>query len=269
MTESILFSRSKLSTFLACQRRFQLRFLRQLPWPTKPASQRAEVAQRRGQRFHQLLERHFSGLPVSTQSIADEVLRRWWRIFQTSDLALPDGRLHPESGLTVPIGGHFLTGRFDLLIVGEKSGVSFAHVFDWKTGQAHEEAELRQDWQTRLYCAMLAKGGEAFLRDARPPDPDNIAITYWYVTEPDAPRTIQYDRSWHAQNWHEIQSLIAQIDQMQPERVWPLTDDWSHCRQCAYQTYCDRREAGTEVRELAEEEMLWDENSLLMEPDPP
>jgi CRISPR/Cas system-associated exonuclease Cas4 (RecB family) len=264
------FSRSKLTDFLACQRRFQLRYFRQLPWPAMPIGGRAEAAQRRGQRFHQLIERHFLGLPVLEETIADEPLRAWWRSFQNTDLSLPEGRRHTEIGLTIPVGDQLLAGRFDLLIVGQQDGESFAHVYDWKTGQPRTESELRQDWQTRLYCAMLAEGGGAFQEDGRPPRPEHVAITYWHVTEPQAPVIIRYNRAWHLRNWAEIQALVTQISQKGDDEEWPLTDDWSHCRTCAYQTYCQRQEAGGPGgREIAEDGPVWEEHNLLMEPDLP
>lgn len=262
-------SRSRLETFLACQRRFQLRYLRRLPWPPQPLSADTEETLARGQQFHQLLERHFLGMAVEPGLIGDERVRHWWDLFQRSGLNLPEGRpFHerplPELTLTIPVGAHLLVGRFDLLILGTQDGQPFAHLFDWKTGRPRREADLRRDWQTRLYLAMLAEGGQALLEDV---SPEAITITYWYAAAPDEPRTIRYDAAWHAQNWAEIQALAAQIDAQLSANEWPLTTDWILCRDCAYQVYCGRQEAGSAVPiadEDAEPEADW-----LLEPDLP
>ena len=42
MTERQTLSQYKLANFLACQRRFQLRYLRRLPWPASPLPERTE-----------------------------------------------------------------------------------------------------------------------------------------------------------------------------------------------------------------------------------
>lgn len=245
MVETLTLSRQRLQTFLICQRRFQLRYLKQLPWPEAPLSQEAEAAVERGQRFHRLLERHFLGLPLASGAIEDAELQRWWTLFEQSGPALPAGRALAELSLTVPIGRHLLTGRFDLLVIGEdKSGQPFAHVFDWKTSRPPEEGQLPQDWQTRLYLALLAEGGHALSPGNRAPDPDHIAMTYWYVAEPAAPRTIRYNSAWHSQNWEEIEALVARIDAQLVAGDWPLTGNWDHCRYCAYQAYCGRQAAG-------------------------
>lgn len=248
MNETLTLSRHKLQTFLICQRRFQLRYLQHLPWPESPLSTEAEAAVERGQRFHRWLERHFLGLPVEVEANEDAELRRWWTVFERNGPLIPVGSHLVELGLTIPAGGHLLTGRFDLLVIGEDaSGEPFAHVFDWKTSQPPQPGSLEQDWQTRLYLAMLAEGGRALHSGPRAPDPDHIAITYWYVTDPAAPRTIRYSQAWHDQNWAEIEALVASIDAQPAAGAWPLTSDWNHCRHCAYQAYCGRQAAGPAI----------------------
>ncbi len=259
MSETLLLSRYKLDTFLICQRRFHLRFRRRLLWPNRPLADHWAEVREQGEQFHRLLERHFLGLPVVAEAIDDVEVRRWWSLFQRH-VKLPDGKAYPERSLTVPIGGHVLNGRFDLLILSPHS----AHIFDWKTGQPHSEADLRHDWQTRLYLAMLAEGSAALGHSVQP---DQIAITYWYVNDPAEPRTIHYNQAWHTQNWTDIQAIAAQIDAVLTKDNWPLTDDWAHCRQCAYQAYCGRQEAGETVKDELEE--LPDDTELLLEPEIP
>lgn len=250
MHDSFLLSQGKLATFFACQRRFQLRYLRRLPWPAAPLDDQTAASLERGQQFHQLLQRHFLHLPIEPAAIVDETVRRWWSLFARSwrqfpELSRSDNRFLTEISLTVPIGDALLNGRFDLLVIGTAGATPFAHLFDWKTGKAHSEADLRQSWQTRLYLALLAAGGTALLPSGKSLSPAQIAITYWYVTEPDTPRTIQYSAAWHKQNWDEIQAVVAQITAQWEQERWPLTEDWSLCQACAYQTYCGRQGGGS------------------------
>ncbi len=246
--------RSSLETFLICRRRFRLRIVDRLPWPATPLDGDTETAVANGRAFHQQLERHF--LQLRTDSApADPALRQWWQAFQHSRLPLPDdARLLPELSLSVPLGSHHLVGRFDLLAisVSPDDGRYRAHIFDWKTSRPRAEATLRSDWQTRLYLALLAEGSQALFDDdgATGIAPDDISITYWYVREPDTPRTLHYSSAWHADNWAELAGLLAQIDGEladESSAAWPLTDQLSHCRDCAYQVYCGRQAAGTAV----------------------
>ena len=197
-----------------------------------------------GRLFHQLMERHFLGLPVESESSPDAVVNHWFKLFKQSGLSLPAGRLLPETNLSVPIAGHYLTGRFDLLVLGTEKGQQLIHVFDWKTGKAQEISELKRDWQTRLYFALLAEGSAALLEKGIRISPEQLRMTYWYVSDPERPRTLQYDRSWHSQNWSEIGAIIDQVQagiDAENDPDWPLTPDWSQCRYCPYQSYCDRR----------------------------
>jgi RecB family exonuclease len=207
-----------------------------------------------------MLDRHFFGLPVEVNENGDRVVRVWWLAFQSSRMALPHRRALPELTLTIPLAGHLLNGRFDLLITNKQK----AQIFDWKTGRPQPEQRLRHDWQTRLYLAMVAESGADLGADFAP---ENISLTYWYVSEPDAPRTIAYDSAWHAQNWSDIQQLVAQIEAQLVVDEWPLTDDLGECRLCAYQAYCGRQEAGT--AELVLDEDTEELVSLQLEPNIP
>jgi hypothetical protein len=253
--ERLILGQASLHAFETCRRQFQLRYLRRLPWPERPPQEETAAAMARGRQFHQVLQQHFLGLAVDPALIGDETVRRWWAAFRRADLKLPAGTLYPEVSLSVPAGEHLLRGRFDLLIAGEGENGRFAHIFDWKTGNPQPEAILRGQWQTRLYLALLAEGGGAFWPGAAaPPDPAQIALTYWYVADPDAPRTIRYNAAWRRRNWEAIRALLKQISAAQRADEWPLTADWTPCRTCAYQVYCDRQEAGTAAQDPPLEE---------------
>jgi len=252
MDSAITFSRYKLTTFLACQRRFQLHYVRELPWPAEPADEAWREASRRGRAFHRMLHRHFLNLPVEEPAGADPTLRRWWRTFHEQGPSLPSGERRPEETLTVPIDGHLLSGRFDLLILsGER-----AHIFDWKTeARPRSATALRDDWQTVLYLALLVEGGQALRPGGRPLDPEKVALTYWFVQAPQATVTVPYSREAHAQNWQRLTDLVGRIDvRLSEEGPWPLTDDWGECGRCAYRVFCGRQGAPPAARPSWEEE---------------
>ncbi|MFZ0548048.1 MAG: PD-(D/E)XK nuclease family protein [Candidatus Promineifilaceae bacterium] len=250
MDERLTFSRAKLAAFTACQRRFQLRYQQQLAWPLAPLDEQGEQARLRGERFHQLLHRHFLNLPITDEMIEGRTVARWWQTFKAQGPTLPQGQQFPELSLTVPIGRHLLTGRFDLLILGQEA----AHIFDWKTdARPRTEADLRNDLQTQLYLALAVEGSTAL---EQPVDPDHLSLTYWYVNDPASAVTIPYSKQAHADNWAELESVVQEIDQqLSTETTLPLTDDLGECARCAYQIYCGRLTA-TMLLDEWEEEML-------------
>ena len=256
---ALTLTQSHFYTFRACPRRFYLRYLARVPWPEAPLGVAQEEAYERGHRFHRRVERHFLGLPIDDAVEADPTLNNWWTTFRTQGPGLPAGRRFVEAGLTVPIGRHFLTGRFDLLIVGaDESGRPAAHVFDWKTGDPRPLARLRAAWQTRVYLAVLAQGGAALAPEmAEAFAPDRLSFTYWYAAEPDRPRVIAYDAAAHRRNWAELEGLAAEIDRLMAAGTadaWPLTDDLAECRRCAYQALTGRLSAGEAVLEAPDED---------------
>ena len=244
MAKSLILSRGKLADFGACRRRFQLRYLERLSWPAGPLAGEAEEARRRGQRFHQILHRHFLGLPVDEEVAAEPEMLSWWRRFLEQGPPLPAGRRFPEVTLTVPAGDHLLTGRFDLLILGE----GWAHIYDWKTeAKPRPEGKLREDLQTQIYLA-LATEGMAALGQAVPPE--QVSLTYWFVNQPAASVTLDYDQARHERQWAGLVEDIAEVDrQLASDSIWPLTDDLRACERCAYPLYCGRSINSLDLRE--------------------
>ena len=236
MKKTLTFSRAKLADYLACQRRFQLRYLQQRAWPVAPLAGRAEEARNLGQRFHLRLQRHFLDMPLAEEVGDNPQLRAWWRRFVDQGPALPAGQRFAEYSLTVPIGRSQLTGRFDLLILGDAG----ATIFDWKTDARPRPAEvLSQDLQSRLYLALAVEGSGAL---GEPISADQVRLTYWFVNDPTATVTIPYSQAQHERNWTGLRNLVAEIEsQPATQEAWPLTDDLAQCERCAYQAYCGRQ----------------------------
>ncbi len=138
MKPTLTLSRAMLDSFRICQRRFQLRYLEAVPWPALSLEPEAEKARDLGSRFHQMLNRHFLCLPVTAGADIEPELDRWWKLFLERQPSLPDGRRYPELTLTIPVAGHFVVGRLDLLIIADGQ----AHIFDWKTSARPRETEI-------------------------------------------------------------------------------------------------------------------------------
>ena len=270
MSSSLLLSRSNLLTFLTCRRRFQLQTLERLAWPDMALDLKQQETVQQGNYFHRILERHFLGLPVDPLTFPNQQLQDWWQLFQQQGPKLPEGRRLPELRLTVPVGAHFLIGRFDLLIIEAGSSTPKAHIYDWKTSRPRPLSELETDWQSRLYLAMAASSGHALLEIERSLNAENITLTYWYTADPQTPRQITYSQAGHEKKWAEIETIVQEIEDCLAEENWPLTANWSECRSCPYQAYCGRWESGRHERVIAEERAGfgtdWD---FLLEPESP
>jgi len=252
-------SRAKLADYLACQRRFQLRYLHKWAWPVAPLAGRAEEARNLGQRFHLRLQRYFMDMPLTEEAIDNPQLRALWRRFLEQGPTLPAGQQFVEYSLTVLIGRSQLTGRFDLLILGD-DGVT---IFDWKTdARPRPAAVLSQDLQSRLYMALAVEGSGAL---GEPISADQVRLTYWFVNDPAATVTIPYSQAQHERNWAEFQDIVAEIEsQLATQEAWPLTDDLARCERCAYQAYCGRQATVQESSSWLEED-----NPVQLEPDFP
>ena len=224
MVAPFVLSRARLLTFMTSPRLFQQRYVLENPEPQPPLPPEAALAARRGKQFHQLLAQLFSGVP-DVAPPADTEVRAWWRAFQEKGPRLPAGVRLPEISLTVPVGGHFLTGRFDLLVHSPaEDGAGSLHIYDWKTERRPRDRNaLRLDWQTRLYLALATAGGQALIDGTTPFPPSAIRLTYWFTAAPHAPVTLDYDEASHRRAWEAITGVVAAIDGLLRENppIWP------------------------------------------------
>jgi hypothetical protein len=227
MDETLTFSFSRLATYLACQRRFQLRYLDKLAWPVPTSDPDREEPILLGQAFHQMMHRHFLGLSVADQLEAKPALRLWWERFVSSGPTLPAGKRLPEITVTAPLlGGHVLTGRFDLVIIDQDK----MHLFDWKSDRKIlTRSDLKNDLQSRVYLALAAEGASALGREVKP---EQIALTYWNVNDPEHAILIGYNQAEHDRNWRFLVELAGRIER---QGHFPLTEDLNECRRCLFQ----------------------------------
>lgn len=252
------FSQSNLQDYLECQRRFQLRYLLHIAWPaleTQPASEKENILHM-GAEFHYLIRQHITGVPVELLSSAvrhtpqsdqtDLVL--WWENYlsaidsneELGSLFHPSppltARLFPEINLSVPISGHRLIAKYDLLVSYSTGAFT---IIDWKTNHLRPKRQWLQDrMQTRIYLYTLAKsgmcvGGNLSIK------PEQIEMLYWFANFPADPETIIYSSDQMILDETYLLDLIVQIDQKH-ENGFPLAHDDQHCRFCVYRSLCDR-----------------------------
>lgn len=246
----------KLADFSACERRYQLRYQRQMPWPVALPDGPAAEARDRGQRFHQLAQRHLLGLPVTDGELGDPTLRLWWRRFLEEGPKLPPGRLYPEFSMTTTLELAILTGRFDLLVTHEGS----LQLYDWKTeSHPRSSSQLKVSLQTRVYLTLALEGGRTLIPGLQP---EQVTLSYWYAVDPAVSVTISYDLAYHQENLAYLATIVEKISQRAAvEELLPRTEDLSQCQYCAYQVFCDRVMAMIDLNEWRP-----DEDSFQIEP---
>jgi CRISPR/Cas system-associated exonuclease Cas4 (RecB family) len=228
------FSQGSLRDFLACPRRFQLRYIERMAWPAVEAEPYLEREQhlKRGALFHRLAEQKLKGIPAEALApLADASgTTAWWRAFLAFEAGLPAGEKLVETALITHLGPFGLIAKYDLLIRGEDGLI---HIFDWKTSTLRQQSErLREDIQTRLYLLMAA--------DALPAvRPEAVRMTYWFAAFPSEPEVIPYSVAQYERDRSDLHELVDQVATAPPES-FILTTDERQCRFCVYRSYCER-----------------------------
>jgi CRISPR/Cas system-associated exonuclease Cas4 (RecB family) len=252
---TFVFSQASLQDYTDCPRRFQLRYLLGVRWPTASEYSLAKWEQKaqQGAAFHRLVHQHAVGIPEETltRTIDSEDVRRWWSSYlQMPPLGVPSkdapGAVRrSEVRLTTPVAGYRLMARYDLLALtpGQR-----AIIVDWKTNERRpERARLEERWQTRVYRYVLVRAGTQ-LGDRLSWSPAQVELIYWFANYPAQPERFPYTTEQYIEDGGAIETTIREIAS-RAEQEWTLTEGLQECRYCAYRTLCDREPAETEASE--------------------
>jgi hypothetical protein len=241
MPDGFQFSQGKLQDYVDCPRRFQLRYVLMQPWPALITDAPAEAEQhmQRGADLHRLAHQHALGLEPDrlAATIHDSTLDRWWQTFLAHPPpGLPETVRRAEVVLTVPLVGHRLLAKLDLLAIepGER-----LVVVDWKAVlKRPSRAVLAKRLQTRVYRYLIVQAGSALNGDVQP-EPEQVEMVYWFAEFGGAAERFPYDVAQHAADCDYLSSLVVEIAAHE-EPIWPLTPDERRCRFCNYRSLCER-----------------------------
>jgi len=252
LPDDFVFSQSSLQDYTDCPRRFYLRYLQKVRWPAVEAEPALEHEQRlqQGERFHHLLHQHTLGVPADdlTLHIDDPEIGRWWQTYL--ELALNDvaEARRPEITLSAPLGKYRVLAKFDLL-TREPGGKLL--IVDWKTSPTAPKREwLQKRLQTTVYRTVLALAG-AELNDGKPVAPEQIQMTYWYVSGQQV--HFPYDTAQFKADGTFLRGLVSDIERRAEQDDFPLTPETRFCRFCTYRSLCDRGEKAGSVDDLLDE----------------
>ncbi len=253
-----VFSQASLQDYVDCPRRFQLRYLLRIAWPTPLPEPILESEQhlQRGLDFHRLIHQYLLGIPAEllTASIADAELRNWWQAYQAFPPAdLPPTR-YAEVALSAPLAGYRLLAQYDLIAAAPGEWLT---IVDWKTNlRRPTRAWLERRLQTRVYRYLLVVAGQRF-NSGQSVSPEMVAMVYWFANFPAQPERFRYGQAeWEADKAY-LEALAGEIAGQAAAGDWDMTEETERCHYCHYFSLCERKvnlAPLTEVEEgLAEE----------------
>lgn len=249
--KTMSFSQSSLQDYSDCARRFELKYVQQLLWPSVVAepAQEHEAHMQRGAAFHHMIYQHHLGVPADAlASGLDAQLAVWWSAYRASSYAVGGaigGARHPEVMLSTSVAGHRLVAKYDLLILDDDR----ATIIDWKTSQKRTpESVLAARWQTRVYRYVLASAGAA-LNGGQAIAPEQIEMIYWFTADPANVARFPYDTATYQADEAALSDLITEI---KSRESFDLTTDTRRCRFCTYRSLCERGVRAGDMADLEE-----------------
>jgi hypothetical protein len=251
----IRFSATSLQDYVDCPRRFQLRYLLELPWPALETDAPDELEQRaqRGRDLHRLIHQHLAGLSVAPPPTAppDSPLPAWWRSFQAFAAGWPTWRVVPEVLVSVPLAGQRVAVRYDALAWAmrpDEAGPACV-ILEWKTHRRPPpRAWLSARVQSRLYPLALLLTGWPSPTCGQPVTAADLEMWYWLAGPPAHVERFAYSPAQQQADRAYLEALITQIAQRAAGSVtaggdadrWELTGRQQLCAMCVYRSLCER-----------------------------
>lgn len=234
LPDNFTFTQQNLQDFVDCRFRFYLRYVKKLNWPAVESEplMLQEIRMELGQHFHLLVQRYFSGIdvPTLTASISSEELLSWWEAFIALELGESVGKKYAEKIVSIPLKGHRLLAKYDLLFETKEGSVT---IYDWKTSARRPSPQILQArLQSRVYPFVL--------RQSRRNQPvSEIKMVYWFPAEPYRPFQFDYSETQFEDDEEYLSALIEEILTL-PEMEALKTDDEKRCLYCRFRSLCDR-----------------------------
>jgi hypothetical protein len=247
-------SATSLQDYVDCPRRFQLRYVLELPWPVLETNAPDDQEQRArlGHDLHQMIHQHLAGLPVASLAAVptDSPLPAWWQAFLAFAARWQNWQLVPEVTLSAPLAGQRLSVRYDALAWPKQADTSARRcvILEWKTfRRPPKRAWLQRRLQSRVYPWALAHAGWTPPDVGRPLVPDALEMHYWLAGPPARVERFAYSQAALESDDAFLEDLVTRIKRRidllsaagEADR-WELTDRRHLCEVCTYRSLCGR-----------------------------
>ncbi|PKO17171.1 MAG: hypothetical protein CVU39_05300 [Chloroflexi bacterium HGW-Chloroflexi-10] len=255
LNRKFTFSQQKIHHYLECQRRFELKYILQQPWPAIRSQPVIEMERQmlEGQQFHLMAQQYLSSIdPVLIETqINSEKLNNWWQSFISFSNSFLTQQKQIETQLVGDIAGFRFIAILDLLVFQPPDHFL---ILDWKTNtQKPNRSIIEQQIQTRLYPSLLVTAGSSLLPNTSV-SPAQVEMTYWFANHPNEYETFIYSKSKYEEDLIFFEHIVKEISQ---QTDFPKTEKESRCKFCEYRSLCNR---GVQAGESIEnDEINWQE----------
>ncbi|NJN22292.1 MAG: PD-(D/E)XK nuclease family protein [Leptolyngbya sp. RL_3_1] len=217
-----------------------------------PASPQLLEGQLWGERFHLFMQQQEMGLPMSAVMAQDSDLQACVDALQLTGTTLfGSGELfrHSEYEQAFTLNGYRFTVIYDLLRVWNNR----SEIVDWKTYlKPRKQAELKRNWQTRLYLYALVESTDLA--------PEQVEMTYWFVRTRNQinqvlePQHVQiaYSQDRHEQTHQDLLRITEQLtDWLGRSQPFPqVPETMERCGSCPFVSRCRRNQDSREVERV-------------------
>ena len=251
-TSQFCYTQQSLTAFENCPLKFKKRYMEGLNWDSLP-DEASKASLDRGNSFHLLAQRYFSGIPHGLNENARdyEILIKWMRNLESYFPIRPDSVYLPEHTLRSELGGLNLEANFDLIVIEDGQ----LRIWDWKTHGSRSGSGFKQDetglinmkkklensLQTMVYLYVLQEQvigdeGTGYLSQIK--GKSALCMKYWQPEPPHVIAEIDYDTKTHESFRSHLLQLLNKICGYDYS-AFDKSLYSKHCKLCEFNWFCN------------------------------
>ena len=241
------YTQQSLTAFENCPLKFKKRYMEGLRWDSLP-DEETKASLDRGNSFHLLARRYFSGIPYGLDENAKdfELLSKWLRSLETYFLIKSEAVYLPEHTLSAELDGLILEANYDLIILED----GHLRIWDWKTHAlekgncdgAYNESfsnmrkKLESSLQTMVYMYALKERAASLTGGLV--GGTFISMKYWQPDPPYIIAEVNYDAKTHDSFRSHLSQLLKKIREYDFS-TFDKSLYSKHCKRCEFNWYCN------------------------------
>ncbi|MDP4093650.1 MAG: PD-(D/E)XK nuclease family protein [Bacillota bacterium] len=237
LNDDFVFTQQSLKTFKDCPMKFKKKYIENIRWEG-PYDESSRKRTEKGNDFHLMAFRYFSGIETNLKFEIDTELDRWLKSLKESFPLNKGVRYLPEHKARILEEDLRLEANFDLLLIKDGS----IEIWDWKTHEnkiknpTRLQENLKNSMQTMVYLYVLKEQAQTLY--GRKQDNISVSMHYWQPETPHILAELEYNDELHRQNKRELLDLIKKTNNFD-YTAFEKDLYKKHCSFCEFNMFCN------------------------------
>lgn len=231
MKRELVLSQNSIKTLSECTYKFKIKYVDGFFWDDFSKENRSyNEGLKLGVDYHMRIRRFFQGVGYD-----EEIMKTKLSLIKSS--YLENGyEFYNEFRINSFYKGRYFMADIDMLAIGEKDGIIYADIWDWKTDLVMpSQQKLESRMQTKIYLILVYENLKARYPNF---DARNLRMKYYYPRIDSYSKDIKFSNAQYLSTKKMIDSYLIDINSIVLGSASSYRIENGACRFCEYRKFC-------------------------------